>query len=77
MALQAYKISELVEKINHGQQQLADGDTSVRLTLLQLAWNLAQALEEPYEGLMRMTMVDVSPNHNQFFKMKNILLTQT
>lgn len=60
MALQIERISDLVEKIKHSKDQLAVGDSSVRLSMLQWAWNLAQALETPYESLMRLLLVDVS-----------------
>lgn len=60
MALQIDWISDLLQNLNHGQQQLAAGDASVRMCMLQWAWNLAHALENPYGGIMRMLMVDVS-----------------
>lgn len=60
MALQLDHISDLIGKIKHGNQQLAAGDSAARLSMLQGAWNLAQALQNPYEGIMKLLLVDVS-----------------
>lgn len=60
MALPFDRISSLIERISRGNDQLAAGDSSGRLSMLQCVWNLAHALENPDEGLMRLLAIDVS-----------------